>query len=117
MKKKIKQSFSSFGKGLMFGLGFALIIAVFVSVGMSHSDDTASNSQHDNMEQHHKSMHGENNHHNMMHNNEMGCMDLDDNLSEEEYVAKMDKDNDGKCDFCGMPIEHCIEMKQWRNEK
>jgi len=114
MRKKIKHSFSSFGKGIMFGLGFVLIIAVFVGIGMSHSEDTTSNNC-DSMEQHYKSMHGANSHHNMMNNNKMDCMDLDNNLSKEEYIAKMDTDNDGKCDICGMSVEHCIKMSEMQS--
>ena len=122
MKKKTKQKTSGFRKGIMFGFGFVLIIAVFVGVVMSHlgsSDSIAPDDSYDRMEQHNKSMHSKTDgYHSMMHNDsagyKMGCMDLDDGLSEEEQLAEMDKNDDGKCDFCGMPTEHCIKMMHRR---
>ena len=59
---------------------------------------------------------------NMMNMNDMNgdmmqtCMALMENskgMSEdekEEMINEMDKDNDGKCDMCGMSIEMCKQM-------
>ncbi len=58
--------------------------------------------------------------HKMMHGseNEMGagCMGMMENMEsmsleeKEKMLADMDKDNDGKCDMCGMSIEMCRSM-------
>src|SRR3989344_5708696 len=98
--KKTKQNILSFKIGVLFGLGFVLVVALVVGTGTAHSNSDET-SQH-NMNHMAGSHCGTADTANKMNtDNKMGCMDMCDNVGENECRKLMDKDNDGICDVCG----------------
>jgi len=104
----------SFLKGIMFGVGFSLVIAIFVGLGMAHSLDSVTENIVSEHHAEHMGHTGHMEHH--MGSGMHGCMNSCEGKTDEECIDEMDKDKDGICDMCGMPVEDCLEMKasSWR---
>lgn len=110
-------------RGMMnenFGMGMAgMMMGNMMGGGMMayHNSDSAGKmhgmmDSNSDMNEMHSMMHGSGEVHGagcmgMMHNSESMSAE-----EKEKMFANMDKDGDGKCDMCGMPIEMCRKMME-----